>query len=74
MVHSNPFPRVEKLYGSSQIIIMENDLKELLRTTNMLCGKVFELCRKDATKENKALAVVATASIRETLRLFEHKR
>ena len=53
---------------------MENDLKELLRTTNMLCGKVFELCRKDATKENISLAVVATASIRETLRLFEHKR
>ena len=50
---------------------MEKDLKELLHVTNLLLRKVFELCRKEATKENKSLAVVATAYIRDIIRLFE---
>lgn len=53
---------------------MDGDLRELLRATNMLCGKVFELCRKEATRENKSLAVVATTHIRDTIRLLEHQR
>jgi len=51
---------------------MENHLRELLRVTNTLCGKVFGLCRMEVTEENKRLASLAADRIRDILRLFEH--
>ena len=53
---------------------MDKDLRELLQVTNILCGKVFDLCRKDETKVNKSLAVVTTGLIRDIIRLFEHSQ
>lgn len=54
--------------------MMDKDLKELLQVTNVLCGKVFDLCRKDETKANKSLAVVTTAFIRDIIQLFERSQ
>jgi hypothetical protein len=53
---------------------MDKDLRELLQVTNILCGKVFDLCRKDETKVNKSLAVVTTGFIRDIIRLFDHSQ
>ena len=53
---------------------MEYHLKELLRETNTLCGKVFGLCRKDVNEENRQLASLVTKQIKDTLRLFEHNQ
>lgn len=53
---------------------MDKDLKELLQVTNVLCGKVFDLCRKDATKESKSLAVVTSAFIRDIILLLENSQ
>ena len=39
---------------------MDKDLRELLQVTNILCGKVFDLCRKDETKVNKSHEMPAT--------------
>ena len=43
---------------------MENHLRELLKVTNTLCGKVFGLCRKEVTEKNKHLASLATEQSR----------
>ncbi len=53
---------------------MENHLKELLRVTNTLCGKVFGLCRKDVNEENRQLASLVTKQIKDTLQLLEHEQ
>ena len=59
-------------FKTLKIAIMDKDLRELLQVTNVLCGKVFDLCRKDETKVNKSLAVVTTGFIRNIIRLLEH--
>lgn len=64
----------KRRYGTFPIAAMDKDLKELLQVTNVLCGKVFDLCRKDATKESKSLAVVTTAFIRDIILLLEHSQ
>lgn len=53
---------------------MDKDLRELLQVTNVLCGKVFDLCRKDESKVNKSLAVVTTGFIRNIIRLLEQSQ
>ena len=53
---------------------MENHLKELLRVTNTLCGKVFGLCRKDVNEENRKLTSLLTKQIKDALQLFEHEQ
>ena len=57
-----------------QIAFMDKDLRELLQVTNVLCGKVFDLCRKDESKVNKSLAVVTTGFIRNIIRLLEQSQ
>ena len=61
-------------FRTYQIEIMDKDLRELLQVTNVLCGKVFDLCRKDESKVNKSLAVVTTGFIRNIIRLLEHSQ
>lgn len=50
---------------------MEDYQRELLRVTNILCGKAFWLCRKEPSEENRLLASLAITRIKEVLRLFE---
>ena len=50
---------------------MEDYQRELLRVTNILCGKAFGLCRKEPSEENRELASLAIDRIKEVLRLFE---
>ena len=61
-------------FRTFQIEIMDKDLRELLQVTNVLCGKVFDLCRKDESKVNKSLAVVTTGFIRNIIRLLEQSQ
>ena len=61
-------------FKTLKIAIMDKDLRELLQVTNVLCGKVFDLCRKDESKVNKSLAVVTTGFIRNIIRLLEHSQ
>ena len=61
-------------FKTLKIAIMDKDLRELLQVTNVLCGKVFDLCRKDESKVNKSLAVVTTGFIRNIIRLLEQSQ
>jgi hypothetical protein len=75
MVHSDVVDdENRRRFKTLKIAIMDKDLRELLQVTNILCGKVFDLCRKDETKVNKSLAVVTTGFIRDIIRLFEHSQ
>ena len=75
MVHSDVVNgENRRRFKTLKIAIMDKDLRELLQVTNVLCGKVFDLCRKDESKVNKSLAVVTTGFIRNIIRLLEHSQ
>ena len=74
-MENNPFDsaRVERVGTLCRVHKWSDEiqLKELLRVTNILCGQVFGLCRKDVTADNLQLASLATDRIKDVLRLFE---
>ena len=75
MVHSDVVDdENRRRFKTLKIVIMDKDLRELLQVTNILCGKVFDLCRKDESKVNKSLAVVTTGFIRNIIRLLEQSQ
>ena len=75
MVHSDVVDdENRRRFKTLKIAIMDKDLRELLQVTNILCGKVFDLCRKDESKVNKSLAVVTTGFIRNIIRLLEQSQ
>ena len=52
---------------------MEKEWKELMRKTNILCGKVFEFCRQDVSAERRDLASEVTSRLNAIIEIMENK-
>ena len=52
---------------------MEKEWKELMRMTNILCGKVFEFCRYDVSVERRDLASEVTSKLNAIIEIMENK-
>lgn len=50
---------------------MEKECKELMRVTNILCGKVFEFCKGKDSTERKVASTVITLRISEIINFME---
>ena len=53
---------------------MEKEWKELMRMTNILCGKVFEFCRHDVSAERRGLASEITSKLNAIIEIMENKK
>ena len=50
---------------------MEKECKELMRVTNILCGKVFEFCKKKDSPQRKSASAAITLRINEIIDFME---
>ncbi len=50
---------------------MEKECKELMRVTNILCGKVFEFCKEADSPQRKVASAAITLRIGEIISFME---
>jgi len=51
---------------------MEKEWKELMRVTNILCGKVFEFCRSNTSSKKIEVAAVITQKLCDIIEFMEN--
>ena len=53
---------------------MDEEYKELMRVTNILCRKVFGFCRESDSPHHKHVAVIVTLGINEIIDFMDHSK
>ena len=53
---------------------MENEWKELMRVTNILCRLVFGFCKRKATRENRELAAILIQKLNVIIQIMENNK